>query len=163
MQYKTQFLHMASYDDLNRQWGVANEIMNQIEDFGKKLIKQDQVKKKTRQYHRTNKQLKKELELLLQRCRKWTTGMQTCAGQLSDRTIKYLKLFEGVLEDTENTPPREGDELKQDISHDLHRIEKGITTVFKNEKVSIGHLSTDMNPYIICPTQSICETCDVYS
>ena len=35
---------MASYDDLNRQWGVANEIMNQIEDFGKKLIKQDQVK-----------------------------------------------------------------------------------------------------------------------
>ena len=46
------------------------------------------------------------------------------------------------------------------MHHDLHEIEKGIKTVLDMENVSIDHLSTDMNPYIICPTQSEHEVFD---
>ena len=144
---------MTSYGDLNRLWGVANEIMNQIEDFGKKLIKQDQVKKKTRQYHRTNEQLKRELELLNQRCQSWTTMLLTCTG-LSDDTTTYLRQFEAQLTVGEDEPLGENGDLLEDMHDDAHEIGKGIQKVLDMENVSIDHLSTDMNPYIICPTQS---------
>ena len=40
-------------------------------------------------------------------------------------------------------------DLLEDMHNDLHEIEKGITGVLDMENVSIEHLSTDMNPYII--------------
>ena len=162
MQYKTQYFHMTSYGDLNRLWGVANEIMDQIQDLKRELDEQNRVNKQTKQYHSTNEQLKRKVEGLNQRCQSWTARLLTCTG-LSDDTTTYLRDFEARLMVGEDEPLGENGELLEDMHHDLHEIEKGIKNVLDMENVSIDHLSTDMNPYIICPTQSICETCDVYS
>jgi len=153
MQYKTQYVHMASYGDLDGLWGVANKIMNQIQDFEPKLIKQTHVNKKTRQYYRINNQLKQELAGLNQRCQSWTAMLLKCTG-LSDDTTTYLRQFEAQLKVGEDEPLGENGDLLEDMCDDLHEIGKGIQKVLDMENVSIDHLSTDMNPYIICPTQS---------
>ena len=142
---------MTSYGDLDGLWGTANKIMNQIQDFEPKLIKQTHVKKKTRQYYRINNQLKQELAGLNQRCQSWTAMLLKCTG-LSGDTTTYLRYFEAQLKVGEDEPLGENGDLLEDMAHDLHEMKKGIKRVLDMENVSIDHLSTDMNPYIICPT-----------
>ena len=96
MQYKTQYFHMTSYGDLNRLWGVANKIMDQIQDLKRELDEQNRVNKQTKQYHSTNEQLKRKVDLLNQRCQSWTARLLTCTG-LSDDTTTYLRDFEARL------------------------------------------------------------------
>ena len=150
-----------SYGDLNGQWGVANEIMKKIQDLKqelqiqtekRELDEQNRVKNtQTEQYHSTNEQLKRKVVFLNQRCQSWTTMLLTCTG-LSDDTTTYLRQFEAQLTVGEDEPLGENGDLLEDMHDDLHEIEKGIQTVLDMENVSIDHLSTDMNPYIICPT-----------
>ena len=139
---------MTSYGDLNGQWGVANRIMNQIQVLRQKLQEQDQVEKETQQYQEHNMQLKQEIDFLNQRCQSWTTSLLQCTG-LSDDTTTYLRHFEAHLKVGEDEPLGENGELLEDMHHDLHEIKKGIKRVLDMENVSIDHLSTDMNPYII--------------
>ena len=139
---------MTSYGDLNGLWGVANEIMNQIQVLRQKLQEQDQVEKETQQYQEHNMQLKQEIEFLNQRCQSWTQLLLTCTG-LSDDTITYLRHFEAQLKVGEDEQLGEGGDLLEDMYHDLHEMKKGIQRVLDMENVSIDHLSTDMNPYII--------------
>lgn len=116
----------VSHGDIDAPWGMANEIIAEIEVLRRKLDNPDYVS--------DNMQMKRDLEYVYQRCHAWTALMQACREQLSNKTMTYVETFENQLLESEQEELGEGDELFEDMYFDLNNIEMRINVILDMNK-----------------------------
>ena len=116
----------VSHADLDALWGMANEMIEEIQDFQKKLEEPDYVS--------DNMQMKQDLKFVYQRCHAWNASMQACREQLSNKTITYVEKFEKALLESEQEELGEGEELLEDMNGDLNVIERRINQILDMNK-----------------------------
>ena len=125
----------VSHGDLDALWGMANEMIAEIQVLKEQLQNPDYVS--------DNMQMKRDLEFVYQRCHAWTALMtlddddhhhQACRGQLSNETITYVEMFENELLESEQEELGEGDELLEAMNGDLNVIKKRIKQILDMNK-----------------------------